>query len=193
MDFTQVIQINKNHASAYYERGLSQSKLGNRQAALADLKQAAALYQQRGYSDFYQETLNRIKQLLRNKSRIALYEGDALNTTANQPGKVSIEIIDINKTSGKMIFQVSFSRGLNGEGEFVGTIDQNNLVETSGQLATSEAGGIFDTYLRLEISNNHTIKGIYKIYPRVGSLNNAQEGEFTATKVNSNSNSNYDR
>ncbi|RCJ32589.1 hypothetical protein A6769_27320 [Nostoc punctiforme NIES-2108] len=185
-DFNEFIRINKSYAKPYYERGLTQRKLGNNQAALADFQQAAKLYQQQENQDFYQETLNRIEEMQRNGSRIALYEGEALNTTttAKQQGKISIEIIEINKPSGKVTVQVSFSQGLYGEGELVGTINQNNVVEVSGQISTSEGGGVFNTSLRFETFSDQTSKGTYKIYPREGNFNTAQDGEFTATKIN---------
>jgi tetratricopeptide (TPR) repeat protein/S1-C subfamily serine protease len=179
-DFNEVIRINKNYAQAYYDRGLTQRKIGDNQAALADFQEAAKLYQQQENKDFYQETLNRIKELKRNGERIALYEGAALNITAKQQGKISIKIIDMDKPSGKVTVQVSFSQGLYGEGELVGTINDNNVVEVSGQISTFEGGGVFNTYLRFETSNNYTIKGRYKIYPKEGNFNTVQDGEFTA-------------
>jgi len=35
-DYNEVVRINPNHASAYYNRGLIRSKLGDKRGAIAD-------------------------------------------------------------------------------------------------------------------------------------------------------------
>jgi len=62
-DYNQAIQINPNYAQAYNNRGNAKSALGNKSQAISDFQQAAKLYQQQGKNEYYQDTLNRIRQL----------------------------------------------------------------------------------------------------------------------------------
>jgi len=184
-DYNQIIQNqNWNYAPLYYQRALAYRQLGDKQAAIVDFKKATELYKQQDNPDFYQEGLKRIQELERNVSRVAIYEGEALNT--GQTGKISIEIGNVDTLSGKVSVRLAFSKGLWCEGELVGTINSNNIVEVSGQISDYEAGGVFDTQLRFEILSNQMIKGTYRVSPHVGNINQAQDAEFTASLVNSN-------
>ncbi|WP_242034938.1 tetratricopeptide repeat protein [Dolichospermum sp. FACHB-1091] len=62
-DYTEAIKINPNFAIAYYERGIVHSVLGDNQGANADFKQAADLFYKQEDQDFYQEALDRIREL----------------------------------------------------------------------------------------------------------------------------------
>lgn len=62
-DYTQAIKINPNLAMAYYRRGMVHRFLGDNQGANADFKQAADLFYKQGDQKFYQEALDRIREL----------------------------------------------------------------------------------------------------------------------------------
>ncbi len=50
------MNINPNLADAYGNRGLAQYALGDKHSAVADLQQAASLFQQQGNTQGYQRT-----------------------------------------------------------------------------------------------------------------------------------------
>jgi len=63
-DFSQAISLNPQAAAAYRNRGLTHlRRVGEEQQALADLRQAAALYQAQGKTEAYQQTLEQLQQL----------------------------------------------------------------------------------------------------------------------------------
>jgi flagellar biosynthesis/type III secretory pathway chaperone len=49
--------------SNYYNRGLIKNERDEKQEALADLRKASALYQQQGNTEWYNKSLDRIKEL----------------------------------------------------------------------------------------------------------------------------------
>jgi tetratricopeptide (TPR) repeat protein len=62
-DFNRSIELNPNNASVYAKRADHRYfSLKDRTGGIADLQQAAKLYQQQGNAEFYQKTLVRIKQ-----------------------------------------------------------------------------------------------------------------------------------
>ena len=186
-DYNKVIQNLPYFPPVYYQRGLAYRQLGDKQAAIADFQKAAALYKQQDNQDFHQEAIKRIQEIERNESKVAIYEGEALNNA--QKGKISIEITNVDTLSGQVRLRLAFSKGLWCEGELVGTINSNNLVEVSGQISDYEAGGVFDILLRFEILTNQTIQGNYRVYPHEGNTNQAQNAEFNATQVTDNNSS----
>lgn len=187
--YDKAIQLNPNFAEAYYNRGLAYGKLRDRQAALADFQKAATLYQQQGNTFFSQQSLARITELQKTPSatesaNVTLYQGAVLNITHQLPGKVSIEIVEIDSSSRRVQVQISFSQGLYGEGVFEGIINQNQVLELSGILGTLDGGGFPNTDIRLEFLANGTIKGTYSIYAGThDSRGRTQHGEFTASKI----------
>lgn len=61
--FSNVIEFEPDNASAYLNRGGAYLELGEREAGIADLEQAAALYQERGEIETYQEIQERINEV----------------------------------------------------------------------------------------------------------------------------------
>lgn len=187
--YNKAIQLNPNYAEAYYDRGLAYSKLRDRQSALADFQKAVALYRQQGNTFFSRQALARITELQRTPSavepaNVTLYEGPALNTTFQSPGKISIEIVEIDSSSRRVQVRIAFSQGLYGEGVFEGLINQNNVLELFGILGTLQAAGFPNTDVRLEFLPNKTIKGTYSIYAGAHDFRGrTQNGEFTASQV----------
>ena len=62
-DYNQAIKLNPNYADAYYGRGNTRSQLDNKEGAIQDFQKAAELYKQQGNQEWYQNSLNRIKEL----------------------------------------------------------------------------------------------------------------------------------
>jgi tetratricopeptide (TPR) repeat protein len=62
-DFTQEIRIAGDHPLSYESRGVARSHLGNKLGAIEDLRKAASLYQEGGWSDYYQQVLKLIQAL----------------------------------------------------------------------------------------------------------------------------------
>lgn len=182
-DYNKVIQHWPYSAPVYYQRGLAYRQLGDKQAAILDFQKAAELYKQQENQDFYQEAIKRVQEIERNESRVAIYEGEALNN--GQTGQITIEILSLDNLSGQASVRLAFSKGLWCEGELVGTIN-NNIIRVSGQISDYEAGGVFDVHLRFKILENQPIKGTYTVSPHLGNTNQTQDAEFTAYQVNLN-------
>jgi len=62
-DYNQAIKLNPDLANAYYGRGLSYKNLNDNQNAINDFRQAAKLYQQQNNQEWYQNSLDRLKEL----------------------------------------------------------------------------------------------------------------------------------
>lgn len=62
-DYTKAIELNPGYADAYYNRGLAYIRRDNFDAALADFRRAAELYEQLGREDSYQDSRDRIREL----------------------------------------------------------------------------------------------------------------------------------
>ncbi|NET00221.1 MAG: serine protease [Sphaerospermopsis sp. SIO1G1] len=62
-DYNQAIKLNPKNANAYYNRGNSYNKLGKKFQAISDFRKAAKLYQQQGQQKYYQDALDRIREL----------------------------------------------------------------------------------------------------------------------------------
>ena len=62
-DYSQAIQLKTDFADAYYGRGLSHKKSNDNQNAINNFRQAARLYQQQNNQTWYQNSLDRLKEL----------------------------------------------------------------------------------------------------------------------------------
>ncbi|MFN6559077.1 MAG: tetratricopeptide repeat protein [Nostoc sp. ChiSLP01] len=62
-DYTEALQRNSKFANAYYYRGLAFTQMGNNRKAIEDFKEAAALYRQEEKTNYYQDSLNKIREL----------------------------------------------------------------------------------------------------------------------------------
>jgi len=61
--YNEAIRLNPEYTHAYYNRGLTYRRQGNNGQALTDFRQAADLYQQQGNQEWYQNALERIREL----------------------------------------------------------------------------------------------------------------------------------
>lgn len=62
-DYDKAIKLKPNYADSYYNRAAQYINLKDRIKATADFQKAANLYKQQGNSTWYQNTLNRLKEL----------------------------------------------------------------------------------------------------------------------------------
>ena len=67
--------------------------------------------------------------------RAGRYEGQALNTTANQRGKVVLELFDLDQSSGRLRAYFAASEGLEGEAWLSGRINSDGELYLSGSLS----------------------------------------------------------
>jgi len=85
------------------------------------------------------------------------YEGSALNTTANQRGKVVLDLYDFDRATGGVRAYSGFSDGLSGEAWLSGTIGGHGELELSGRLAD------FRMVVRGRLTPEGTIKAAYRL------------------------------
>jgi tetratricopeptide (TPR) repeat protein len=62
-DYSKIISISAGFAEAYYNRGLIYRDLGDNKKAIVDFQKAANLYQQQRKSEYYQDAIQRIREL----------------------------------------------------------------------------------------------------------------------------------
>ncbi|MCA2623054.1 MAG: tetratricopeptide repeat protein [Microcystis sp. M20BS1] len=62
-DYNQAIKLNPDYADAYYSRGLIYKELNDNEKAIKDFRQATKLYQQQNNQTWYQNSLDRLKEL----------------------------------------------------------------------------------------------------------------------------------
>jgi tetratricopeptide (TPR) repeat protein len=67
-DYSKIISITPEFAEAYYNRGLVYRDLGDNKKAIVDFQKAASLYQQQRKSEYYQDAIQRIRELQTKKS-----------------------------------------------------------------------------------------------------------------------------
>ncbi|HJQ22947.1 MAG TPA: hypothetical protein VKA60_03450 [Blastocatellia bacterium] len=95
------------------------------------------------------------------------FEGHALNTTVNQPGKVVLDLYDFSSASGSVRAYLGYSEGLSGEAWLSGTIDSHGELHLTGRLLdfTVEVNG--------RLTSTGTINATYRLKG-----NQPQEGNF---------------
>jgi len=62
-DYNEAIRLKPDDADPYYGRGLIKKERGEKQEALADFRKVAELFQQQGNTEWYNNSLDRIKEL----------------------------------------------------------------------------------------------------------------------------------
>ncbi|MDE5103189.1 MAG: tetratricopeptide repeat protein, partial [Trichodesmium sp. St19_bin2] len=65
-DYNQAIKINSEYPTTYYDRGLIYKATGNIEKAISDFEKAADLYKEQGNQKWYQNSLDRLKELRNN-------------------------------------------------------------------------------------------------------------------------------
>ena len=60
--YSQAIEYNSEYAEAYTNRAVAKAQLGDRSGAVADLQQAATLFQQQGNTEAYQQIQQALQQ-----------------------------------------------------------------------------------------------------------------------------------
>lgn len=99
--------------------------------------------------------------------RAGHYEGSALNTTANQRGKVVLDLYAFDPASGGVRAYFGASEGLSGEAWLSGTISSQGELELSGRLSD------FRMEIRGRLTPEGTIKAAYRLEGAA-----PQEGNF---------------
>ena len=102
--------------------------------------------------------------------RAGHYAGTALNTTANQRGKVVFDLYDLNEKSGQVRAYFAASDGLEGEAWLNGRIDKNGELHLAGALAQ------FKMEVDGRLTSATTIQAKYSLV-----ANTHQEGNFEVT------------
>lgn len=62
-NYSTALRYNEKYGQAYYNRGLARLNLDKHRTALADFRQAAAIYQEQELEEYYQEALERIEDI----------------------------------------------------------------------------------------------------------------------------------
>jgi serine/threonine protein kinase len=62
-NYNEAIRLKPNYAGAYYGRGLVKKERDEKQGALADFRKAAEIYQHQGNTEWYNNSLEKIKEL----------------------------------------------------------------------------------------------------------------------------------
>jgi serine/threonine protein kinase/predicted Zn-dependent protease len=62
-DYNEAIRLKPDFANSYYSRGLIKKEKGEKQEALADFRKASELYQRQRNTEWYNKSLDRIKEL----------------------------------------------------------------------------------------------------------------------------------
>ena len=112
-------------------------------------------------------------------SRIGVYIGQSVNKTYHGQGIALLDIRNIENSSGRVSAQITWSRGLTGEGSLSGIMENNGLMELSGTIL-SEAG-IWDTDLHCKFVDQRSVRCRYRLYPKPGNPYGTQDGEFSAS------------
>src|SRR5436309_1175332 len=89
--------------------------------------------------------------------RAGHYEGRALNTTANQRGKVTFDLYGLDAASGRVRAYFGASDGLEGEAWLYGKVDKRGELELSGPLAS------YRMEIRGRVGPRGTINANYKL------------------------------
>ncbi|NJR49151.1 MAG: hypothetical protein HC780_05850 [Leptolyngbyaceae cyanobacterium CSU_1_3] len=62
-DFTAMIRLNTQNATAHFHRGVARSKLGDKTGAFRDFKEAAWLFSSQGEQEKYQRAIAAVTKL----------------------------------------------------------------------------------------------------------------------------------
>ena len=92
--------------------------------------------------------------------RAGHYTGTALNTTANQRGKVVLDLYDLDASSGRVRAYFAASEGLEGEAWLEGRIDKTGELRLKGALAQ------FEMDVHAHLTSTTTIKANYSLVAR---------------------------
>jgi hypothetical protein len=104
--------------------------------------------------------------------RAGHYAGTAFNTTANQQGKVVLDLYDLDAQSGRVRAYFAASDGLEGEAWLNGRIDKAGELHLSGSLAQ------FKMQVDARLTSADTIKASYSL-----AANSNQAGNFQVTLI----------
>ena len=85
------------------------------------------------------------------------YNGQALNTTANQRGKVVFDLYDLDSSSGNVLAYLGFSDGLSGDAWLTGSINKQGELELTGTLLN------FQVEIQGHATPRDSIKATYQL------------------------------
>jgi hypothetical protein len=104
------------------------------------------------------------------------YVGGSINRTFNVKGYISFNMMSV-ESSGRTRVHIEFLDGLEGIGTLGGTISERRQLRISGPVFTPTTG-LWDADFKGAFVSDEVIRGVYRLYPRPGTLAPYQEGEF---------------
>lgn len=115
--------------------------------------------------------------------KIGRYDGEALSETSGFVGKTSIDIKDINSTTGKIIANIYFYAGLESEGILTGAIGDRGGLTLTGNIGKAKVcvqGKLIGNELAATYQTEESIpeKGSFKIAFKGAATGNPASKKF---------------
>ncbi|MBG1257740.1 tetratricopeptide repeat protein [Nostoc commune] len=142
-DYNHAIKVADKYPAVYEYRGLARHELGDKVGAIEDLEKAAALYQQGGRVEYYQEVLNLIQSLHVNDKDAIIEDIQEIPETVNDS---PTEVETTNKSAANppiLNNRVEDTNKENSQG-ISEKINHNQLAEIKELTAVIEADGFFN-------------------------------------------------
>jgi len=121
----------------------------------------------------------------RAEALLGLYQGSAYNKTANQSGKIALNIDSVDVDTCQSTLKFDSSEGLNGSGALLGEVDNAGKGRYKGYLYLNNMGysvPVGTVELNIAKKGNH-LAAQYRILPLNGNLSVAQFGVMNLERM----------
>jgi hypothetical protein len=121
----------------------------------------------------------------RAEALLGLYQGSAYNKTANQSGKIALQIDSVDADTCQSTLKFDSSEGLNGAGALLGEVDNTGKGRYKGYLYLSNIGynmPVGTVELNIAKKGDH-LAAQYRILPLNGNLSVAQFGVMNLERL----------